>query len=560
MAVRNPLIPFLVAVGIVGPFAFAPVSETDVGWHLAVGRWVVQHGSLTRNALSWTYPDFPCRSTSWLFDPLLFLTYARSGVWGIQALTFAFVAATLAALALACVKANPHGGAWAVPVTAALLLPRQSPRAFLCSWLLLALCTALGVSARRSLSYWTRAACVPLIALFSNFHSGALFGAVALGVYCAEAAYRSGRWRREFLTAAAGALALLCNPGGLHNLLYAAHHLWLYDSMRLSELQSPTLLSLPAFYALAAVCLGLAWLRRKDAPGDVLLCLGFALGGMWTARVAFDFDIVAAPVLAAGVPVVLEKYGKRAQSLLITLLAVLCIAPNVHRAQQLHPAARWDEKALPVRATRFIQEHQLAGPLFNSFDEGGYLAFALPELPVFQDGRTQAYPPEFFMALTRAGRTPEGFDAYLRNQGVTWALTQTQDRPGSGSRLLEVPGWALVYWDEQNEVLLRRDVPLFKPLIAANEYLYFHPLKTDPTRVPENVAALARPALEQYLLEVKRFEASTPDDPYAALAHCALGTRLRLSTAPGQCTHALRLHPDMFFRKLVQRAQSLSGA
>jgi len=45
----------------------------------------------------------------------------------------------------------------------------------------------------------------------------------------------------------------------------------------------------------------------------------------------------------------------------------------------------------PVRAVAFVRDHALPGPLFNDFDWGGYLIWALPEHPVAIDGRTNLY-------------------------------------------------------------------------------------------------------------------------------------------------------------------------
>jgi hypothetical protein len=50
-----------------------------------------------------------------------------------------------------------------------------------------------------------------------------------------------------------------------------------------------------------------------------------------------------------------------------------------------------NDAAYPVQASAFVREHRPPGPLFNDFDWGGYLIWAVPEYPVSIDGRTNLY-------------------------------------------------------------------------------------------------------------------------------------------------------------------------
>ncbi|HME91664.1 MAG TPA: hypothetical protein VKE49_09585, partial [Myxococcaceae bacterium] len=260
---------------------------------------------------------------------------------------FFLLAATLAALTFACQGANPKHGAWLVPVIGLLLVPRITPRPHMFSWALLAICMAL-CTAGRERSWILRAACLPLIALGSNFHAGAIFSAVTLATFCAESAFLQRAWGREVLIAALGFAALMANPGGSHNLFYATWHLRVYQLVKLSEFETPRPLDLPAFYVLVPLVLGFALLRARKQPAGVVLALGFALGGLWAARVAFKFYIVAAPILAAGLPVFVERYHHRAGALFGVLLVLLGLGPNARRFSRLELSAAWDRSVLPV--------------------------------------------------------------------------------------------------------------------------------------------------------------------------------------------------------------------
>jgi hypothetical protein len=339
--------------------------------------------------------------------------------------------------------------------------------------------------------------------------------------------------------------------------VYATKHLWLYEAMKISELQSPRPLDLPAFYVLVPVTLWLAWQRRREAPAGLAVAAVFAALGIWVARVAFDFYLVAAPTLAAGVPELGRRYGLRVRTLLVACLGVVGVVPNLHRAATLRLGPAWDASALPVRAVRFIGENALSGAFFNPFGEGGYLELALPSVPAFQDGRTQAYPQGFFEEQVRAHRSAESLDHWLRERGVIWALTSTTDTALSGSHLIEAKGWALVYWDERNEVLAREDVPALTPLIRSSRFRFFHPLLTVPQEIPSSVAALGHADLLQYLDEVRRFLAYTPDNAYAELARCALSRRLGSPEAKAACTRARSLAGEDLPQGLVAQAELL---
>ncbi len=87
------------------------------------------------------------------------------------------------------------------------------------------------------------------------------------------------------------------------------------------------------------------------------------------------------------------------------ILAVLAVAGAVA------VAVAW-QRELPVLSWRPIDDRALAavracpGPLYNRYDEGGYLIWFAPEKPVFVDGRQDPYPLAFLadvVALENGG-------------------------------------------------------------------------------------------------------------------------------------------------------------
>jgi hypothetical protein len=70
-------------------------------------------------------------------------------------------------------------------------------------------------------------------------------------------------------------------------------------------------------------------------------------------------------------------------------VAIYLIALQRHISeQQLESVA---ERQFPVAAVKFINEKNYSGPLYNHFNWGGYLIWALPSLLVSMDGRTNLH-------------------------------------------------------------------------------------------------------------------------------------------------------------------------
>jgi hypothetical protein len=540
----------LVSAAIAAPLCLQPIWDTDAGWHVAVGRLIREGHFPDANALSWTAPAHPWYPTSWLFDLLAAIgADVLPGALGLQLLTFAFVAGFGFLLARACANEDPEHGAWIVPAITVLFATRMVPRPHIASWVALAVTLWLGPVSTRA-----RTIGVFVLALAGNLHSGAAFAAFVLALHCIEAYWRTRRPVELALAAACG-VALIANPGALFNLRYLDQHLHVGEVVRLTEFDRPTLLQQPVFWALLPVSLGLAIRRARERPALLAATIVFAALGLRADRMTFEFEIVAAPTLASGILWLRHTSGRRAAALAGALFFLACAASRrVDRwPAGLHLSPTWDAHRQPVRAARFIAEHGLSGAHFNSFSDGGYLEYALPHLPAFLDGRVQAYPPELFNELQQAERSRADFDRFLRSRGVEWAVTtRIRERLG-GYRLLEPPGWALVYWDDIDEIWLRRDVPALQPLANELEYRHLHPYG----QIVGGVAALPAGELPVLWSELDRFEKASPADPFALVVRCAAAHRMARPDAGAVCDAAYRRAPSAPVRALIDKAVAL---
>ena len=510
---RKPGWPFVCALILTGAFCFASVSDTDTGWHIAVGRLVLHSGIPRTNALSWAYGSTPWYATSWLYDAALALLPQPLGA---QLLTFALLALTLFALAAAA--------GWATPVIALLLLPRLVPRPHVASWAVLAAVLALAPRSLRA-----RVACIVLVAIGGNLHAGAAFAAGVLGLEALEAFWRTRR-RAELAVALGAGLALLANPGFLFDARYLLEHLTHVNAViQLSEFDPPTLLLRPWFFGLLAVTIPLAVLRRRERPALLVATVVFAALGLRALRMVMEAQLVFAPTLAWG----LSRLPRRAVAPAIAAALLALVLPL--RLPPLGP--RWNSRLLPVRAAQFLDATSLGTRGYNAFRDGGYLEYARPGVPAFVDGRVQAVPEEAWRTLQESEKSPEAFRAHLHSLGCEWAMaTRVRERIGGYGLLHDAPEWALVYWDDVSEIYVRRDL-----LGGRFEYRWFHPWGH----------VLSAPDLRALLAEVARFQRTTPYDAFAAVVRCGALTRLGAPEAAQACD--ISVPPE--FSEMLSRAR-----
>lgn len=555
------VLPAALGLLFIAPFCFSLESETDLGWHLAIGRVISQSGIPLRNTLCWTAANEPWYATSWLFDWIAAGLASGPNLFGVQCFMFVLGALTLAGAQAAGTRINAQFGGWAAPLLALMLVPRMSARPFVASWAVLAwvLWLCLRPAEEPEGADWTRSFrrrlwAVPLIALGSNFHSGAIFPSILLGIFCVEAFLLGGRRLREVVLAAAGVGALLANPGGFFNVHYVIEHLSVRSVVKLAEFQTPTLRRAYVFFVLSAVVILLAGRLWRTRPALVVSAVVFAGLGVWALRLMYDEEVIAVPLLALGVAPLLRHTTPRVVGGLVALLLVFLVANRWEWKQFVQIGPGWDEHRQPVRAAAFVRAQQLDGRMYNGFEEGGYLEWALPNLLWFQDGRVQAFPQAFFHAAEAVDESPEAFRTWIRGLGVEWAVATRLKRGLSGRDMFDAPDWAVVYWDDTSLVAVRRDVPRLAPVIARYEYRHFLP--TVP--LVRQIATAPKAELPAWQAELDRFEKTQPRLTGAALARCALAGRMGLGG--DACDAALPMQSSEQWRKAVEAARQVPPA
>ncbi len=344
-------------------------------------------------------------------------------------------------------------------------------------------------------------------------------------------------------------------------MFYAVRHLSMYDTLQLTEFESPDLYSAPGFFVVVPLAAAAALLFLRKRPSLAVLTCAFAIGGFFAMRVAFKFYLIAAPTLAVAGAHLRERHGQRAARIAAVLLVGTGVAASLPAVAQLRIAPEFDAQLLPVRAVEFARKVGLDGRVWNGFTDGGYVQWALPEVPAFQDARVLAYDAEFFHAQQRAESSPESFQAHLRSWDVEWVLTTNVPGGLTGNGLIRGPDWALVYWDELNEIYVRRDVARLARIIEDHEFRRFTPWLSLASLI-DQVRSAPPEAVMELEREVTRFaEHASPDIHAPAIVGCVAAVRLGQPDASSRCEavrERLRNDSSEELLKLLEHATAMN--
>ncbi len=200
--------------------------------------------------------------------------------------------------------------------------------------------------------------------------------------------------------------------------------------------------------------------RRRLAVVDFLLFAGFAFLSLMAERNIALFALAAPIVIARYAVSVLEvlrrKLGlylkfdrpvgarqSRANYILFGLLS-LAVVFNTGLAIPEDNASRL--ASLPGGAVEFLRNERPPGRLFNSYYWGDYLLWALPEYPVFIDGRTDLYTEEIISQWLQVVRGEAGWQKTLDSWQVRLVLLEPE-MPVIAH--LDANGWDLLYEDDK---------------------------------------------------------------------------------------------------------------
>jgi hypothetical protein len=447
--------------------SFHWIYEADFWFHLAQGREIAAGRFVHTNVFSSTNASYPQPFTSWLFELGAFHVWRLGGAVATQVGQALIIALALAACYFACRRRGSVAVILAIEAFGVFVIePRAVPRPHLMSLLLMALCTLLVEWAREKRSAAPLLWAIPLVALWSNIHAECFFGAAFIGLYAAaefvrpEALSRRQAWM-ALAIAAACTMANFANPYGFGLYRYLFENAHASDVVQIAEFRPAYLPVYAPFFAYLVAGAGLMlWKPRKLSLWEIVAFAAFAILALRTVRFVALFFFVSAPMVAARLSAFKSKIINGPILVLAAGLAGLLLAPlplsvRIDRFG-IGPDYLEPRDILSPGAISFIRSAGLKGPIFNSNNLGGYLAWNLyPDVRIFQDGRFQAYPLEHFARIHQAYESQSGWDQLVA--GFDWAvLSIPRGGPLSGTGRFRPSDWAAVYQDQAVGVVVRR--------------------------------------------------------------------------------------------------------
>ncbi len=500
---------FLLILVLANAFAagLRTVSDPDMGWHLATGRYVLQHHTIpSTDVLSYT-----SAGTAWRYPPfagvVLYLLYKMGGY---AALSWFCALACMTTIAVLLRGRDLASAALAMCAIEPIAF-RTAPRADLFTTVLFAILLSelWDFKNDRPVRLWL----VPIIMLlWVNLHPGFILGLATIGAYVlleagdlffAERRTASlQRLRASGTWLSAGVLVTLANPWGpkiFGTSLALAGVRGRAPGTLNTESSIGEFLSVPLsphFFArlidfrhpengfswlmlIAVVVIGAAvWQKQYSLAVIQAVALYLSvLHARYIALFCIATVIFGATVLRNSFKRVSELSRGAFQVPFALAIAFVCAVASISVLHTLDfisnrnyvvfaadtrfgaGEASW----FPERAAKFILDEHLPANIFQEFGMGGFAAWRLgPEYPDFIDGRADHLAPAILVLEQKLMSQPpesQAWDDAADRWGINtlliseagWRAVERQDALG----FCRSTKWRPVYMDEVSLVLLR---------------------------------------------------------------------------------------------------------
>lgn len=464
------LVALLALIGVLSSVRFnALLADPDTYWHLATGRWILEHGTVPlSDPFSHSMSGAAWTAHEWLSELALTGVHQAAGWAGLVVFAALLFAGTLAyVMRFLLARMEPVHALLFTAFAASMLMSHLLARPHVLAWPLLAVWVGTLVNAGeqgRGPPWWL----LPLMVLWANLHGSftlglALGAALALDavLICPPGQRRAAAWRWAGFVGLAVAAAMI-TPFGWQGLWYTVQvmrmtvALDVISEWRSPDFHQPQMLELWLILMLAIACAGrmrLPWLR-------LLLVLGLAHLALKHQRNVAVLGLVTPFLIATSLARqwrATAGAGRDAESLdrvfralaapahpravaTAVLLATLLIGTVLQSGRFAPVAASTPEAAMQaaVRAGAI-------GPVLNSYNFGGYLIYN--GVPVFMDGRADMYGDALLKRQLDAlslGK-PEDLPRLLEDYRIGWTLLEPHTP--ALALLDRMPGWRRVHTD-----------------------------------------------------------------------------------------------------------------
>ncbi len=448
-------------------------SDADMWWHLRAGKEMWDSGQiLLTDTFSHTKTGMPWVNAFWLSEIFLYAAYLLGEFFGLALFVSIMGMVTFGFIYFRVRAEAPFAGALIIILAATAAAPTWGPRPQLFSFFFLAV---LDFILSRPNQNPLRLVIIigALFALWANVHGGWIWGILLLLAHLVGDAFTTiqqqalsrNAWRQILRQAAPTATAIFAiglNPNGLALWQLPFHTVDV--SMQIQEWLSPDFHRSdfhPMLWLIFLLIFSLNFSERRMSWAEIFKIIGFTYLTFVSQRNIAPFSILIAPVLALTAHSALQKFGIQALTrkparnqtgnILNAILIITLFGISLLRLDGLSTTAL-AEKEYPGNAVAWLKNQKIDGLLFNSYNWGGYLAWKLPEKPVYIDGRADLYGDEIVTEWhSIVSGASQGMNA-LQKRNIqiillepTWPIVP----------LLPAQGWREAYRDETAIIFIR---------------------------------------------------------------------------------------------------------
>jgi len=481
---------YIYVAAIVFFAGFFKIADLDFWWHLQTGKILWQTKTFQRTEIySFTSAGRPYVDHEWLFQLIQFALYQNAGAAGVIIFKCLLFVATYLLIAHFLSRQQTSVLTIALVFILSVLGARvrfiERPEMFtifflVCTYVLID--TYLKKNDRRI--WWIPA----IIIIWSNVHAAVILGLIVQLIFLAAlmferligpsgypASYNPepGQLRKLLLVFGLSIACTGLNPCGYEVLTVPFHLTSIINSGLLNnqEWQQPSFIDVPFFYG----CIFIAFLiqalhYRRLHIANFLMTAFFGYISLRYVRNVGIFCVLM-PLLVAPYLQELSVHAESKRKILFPALAILTF---LLIATSPFEFGIGQASYFPDKIVQFTKTQNLQGNMLNSYGFGGYLIWNLyPDRKVFIDGRNEVYLP-LIKKLVQSRGDSKNWKNLLSEYHIEYALLNYVDQleqltvvqPDNTRITTYAPfssthfprrAWALIYWDDDGMILIKRN-------------------------------------------------------------------------------------------------------
>lgn len=453
-------------------------TDTDMWWHLRLGQQFFETGQIVyEDTFSHTFAGEVHRNHSGVAQMMMYLAWSVAGNLGLSLLTSVLAVSGMYLLYKAG-KGTVYMQAFVLIFGAATAATFWSPRPQMFSFFFSTVFIYLLFDYKRNgrdRLLWL----IPMMWLWGNSHGGFAIGFIFLGAFivgefinivvdAGDSRISMRGIRKLVLVTIASILILILNPNGLA-LFNVPFETFGIQELRLyiQEWQSPDFNQrfTWGFIILLSVVIGAVWASRlKFDWTDWFLVCGTTFMALMAGRNLSVFAVATVPIATYHLDNLLREKGwvlqrketenrtrARINLLLIALVAFGTLA-NILVVADSETIYEGQSAVLPIDAVAHLNQTEIQGNMFNSYNWGGYLMFNAPQHPVYIDGRTDLYI-SFLNDYFSTAIGSEDWQSEFERWDIEIALIETGS--GLADELSESENWRTEYQDDVASLFVR---------------------------------------------------------------------------------------------------------